>query len=64
MSSGHKLKGGAGGGQREQRRALNEAYWPLCFTSVFLEKAGKKTRLCFIVFGFCYCELFTGTVHT
>ena len=45
-------------------KGSQEAYWPLCFTSVFLEKAGKKTSLCFIVLGFCYCELFTRAVHT
>lgn len=39
LSSGHKLKGGARGGPWEQRGALHEAYWPLCFTSVFLQKA-------------------------
>lgn len=38
-SSQDKLKGGARGGPWEQRGALHEAYWPLCFTSVFLQKA-------------------------
>lgn len=52
LSSGHKPQGGAREGQREQRGALPEAYWPLCFTSVFLEEAWQKDSLC-LVFGFC-----------